>query len=262
MRLFKSVQKPGEAAERVKKDVALKPLAAGDPEYKKLVSAYGEYLESMGVEYSVGVGGVLLAVYGGEEFEFVGASGRMRTLRDPTVVGHIISKKTDAVPAHVLADALQKRAKGMPPEELYRMLKELVPLNWNMVDSLPEAWSDEDASGFLSLVNVHPDFRRLGFSQMLVRGALRRFLDVDGLGYAFAFARAPGFPASGEPDIQKYVMKTDAAGLSPDVGIRIHQSSGQKVLCGVPKGAVDDESAGYSVLMASDLRELRARGRI
>ena len=260
MRLFKSVQKPGEAAERVKKGVTLKPLIAGDPEYKTLINAYGDYLESMGVEYSVGVGGVLLAVYGGEDEEFMGASGRMRTLRDPTVVGHIISKKTDVVPAHVLADALSQRAKGVPPEELYRRLNETVPLNWNMVDGLPEAWSSEDASGFLSLVNVHADFRRLGFSRLLVQGALRRFLDVDGLEYAFAFARVPGFPRSGEPDIQKYVLRTDSGGMSPDVGLRIHQSAGQTVLCGVPKGAVDAESGGYSALVASNLRELRARG--
>lgn len=247
-------------SDTVMKHVEMHWLRPSDQKYAGLSDAYDSYLSSMGVEYSVGLGRVLLAVYTGKSLTFCDASGEVFTLGSNSVMGHLVSKRTNLIPENVLAHALEWRRQSVPPREIYERLKREVPLNWNVVDSLPEASrAAAGVAGFLSLVHVHPQLRQIGLSKLLMQSTLKGFLDGDNLGYAFAFARAPGFPKSGETDIQNYVLKKDSTGLHPDVGIRIHENVGQAVICGVPKGAVDSGSGGYAVLVASNLRELRRK---
>ncbi len=227
-----------------------------------LIGEYDEYLKSMDVEYSVGQGRTLVAVYEGQDIEFTSKKWDEIVMSKGTVLGHITSKKPAMIGADLIAHALKMVADGTVTTKIYEDMAERMPLNWNFVDSLPEAASNDGAVGFLALVNVHPYLRRLGLSAMLMKDALRRFLDEDGLNYAFAFARCPGFPRSGCKDLQEYATRVDSSGLNPDYGIRIHQLVGQKIVCGVPKGAIDMESANNSVLVASDLMELRVKGMI
>lgn len=246
-----------EVAEKIRENTRMRWLASEDAQHDELSQAYEEYLSSQGVSSSVGQGRVLLGVYEGEPLVFQGAEGTMVHLKKNSVLGHIISKRTDVTSPRVIAEALESREMGARPKDVYKKLRQEMPLNWNLIDNLPEAPKNSDAVGFLAYVNVHPSLRRIGLSRPLIRTALKRFLDEDNIDYAFALARAPSFPQSGQTDIQEYVLEKDSSGRHPrDPGIRIHQSAGQTVLCGIPYGAIDSASKGFSVLVASNIKKL------
>lgn len=251
-----------EVADKIRENTQTHWIREVGSDHLQSVGAYEEYLHSMDVERGVGQGRVLLAVYTGEPLTFIGAERSSFTLRNNSVVGHIVSKPTGIVRENVLREALELRNQETHPRELYKKLKQEMPLNWNLVDGFHAALRTQEATGFLAFVNVHPQVRRIGLSKSLIGNTLKRFLDEDNLNYAFAFARVPGFPKSGEPDIQEYVLQKDSSEKHIDFGIRIHQNVGQTVICGIPEGAIDSASMGFAVLVASDLGELRKKGMI